>query len=90
MFMRPEIRSGSYLLSLGIAPEDMGIAPVRGKWYGRLSAPGYTDSTEWCEYDSAEEALKGLCETFGLCSVCLKEEEYGCNCEQAERETDDD
>jgi len=78
--MRPEIRSGEFLLSLGVSPEEMGIAPVPGKWYGRLSAPGcYLDSTEWSEYDSPKEALEGLCETFNLCQTCLKEEEV-CIC----------
>ena len=77
--MRPEIRSGEFLLSLGVSPEEMGIAPVLGKWYGRLSAPGYIDSTEWVEYDSAREALEGVCEAFGLCQTCLKDEER-CTC----------
>lgn len=86
-FMRPEIRSGSYLIGLGVSPEDLGISPVPGKWYGRLSAPGFIDSTEWAEFETFGEALRGICDTFGLCETCYEDEET-CACEQAE--TDDD
>lgn len=34
-------------------------------WYGRLSAPGYLDCTDWDgPYDSAEEALRATMELF--------------------------
>ena len=34
--------------------------------YGaRLSAPGYMDCTEWCVFDSVEEAEEYLTETYG-------------------------
>ena len=35
-------------------------------WFARLSAPGYMDCTEWQgPYETEEEALAGLAETFG-------------------------
>lgn len=83
-FMRPEIVPGSYLLSLGLSPEDLGITPEADKWYGRLSSSRYLDSTEWSEYSTEAEAMRGVCETFGLCETC-HEEGWDCDCE-----TDDD
>lgn len=36
----------------------------------RLSAPGYMDCTEWCAFDTEEEARAYLEETFEVCSNC--------------------
>jgi hypothetical protein len=36
-------------------------------WYGRLSAPGYLDCTEWDgPYDTADEALDAVKEAHGV------------------------
>lgn len=53
--------------------------------YGaRLSAPGYTDCTDWCVSDSEEEAKAYLAEQYELCPICLKDEwvedEAGISC----------
>lgn len=38
---------------------------VRG-WFGRLSAPGYMDCTDWSgPFDSEEEALESIKELYG-------------------------
>jgi len=39
--------------------------------YGaRLSAPGYMDCTDWCVFDTEEEARTYIEETFEVCSHC--------------------
>lgn len=36
-------------------------------WYGRLSAPGYLDCTEWeGPYESEEEAINAICEQYDV------------------------
>lgn len=40
-------------------------------WCGRMSAPGYMDSTEWMgPYDTAAEARRAVIEQFELCPAC--------------------
>ena len=40
--------------------------------YGaRLSAPGYTDCTDWTCFDTQQEAHDHLAEMFELCPICL-------------------
>jgi hypothetical protein len=34
-------------------------------WGARLSAPGYLDCTDWCVFDTEEEAVAYLDETYG-------------------------
>lgn len=42
-------------------------ATRREGWYGRLSAPGYLDCTEWDgPYDTADEALCAVKEAYGV------------------------
>lgn len=39
-------------------------APAAG-WYGRLSAPGYLDCTDWIgPFDTADEAIKAVMEFY--------------------------
>jgi hypothetical protein len=39
----------------------------RAGWYGRLSAPGYLDCTEWSgPYKTEEEALLEVCDTYDV------------------------
>lgn len=43
---------------------DPGEKPEAG-WYGRLSAPGYLDCTDWMgPFKTAEEALYEVCEFY--------------------------
>lgn len=68
-------------------PESIKIE--RRKWGARLSAPGYTDCTEWCVFDTEKEAHNYLVETYELCRKCLSDDcEEGCDlCDEcAEKE----
>lgn len=61
-FMRPFAEQ----LSTSEAREYMEDDSASAGWYSRLSAPGYMDCTDWQgPYDSEDEALEGLFETFG-------------------------
>lgn len=36
-------------------------------WYGRLSAPGYLDCTDWQgPYETEDEAIKALCDQYDV------------------------
>lgn len=56
--------------------------------YGaRLSAPGYMDCTEWCVFDSEEEAKDYLVDLYELCPICLGDnwvgsDEEGAGCRE--------
>jgi len=40
---------------------------VQGKWFARMSAPGYLDSTEWGgPFDTIEEARKYIKDTYDV------------------------
>jgi len=39
------------------------IEEIKG-WGARLQMPGYLDSTEWCVFDTEQEALDYLLETY--------------------------
>jgi hypothetical protein len=40
---------------------------VSGKWWARLSAPGYMDATEWDgPHDTLEDARQSLSDTFDV------------------------
>ena len=49
------------------------VERVEDKYFSRLSAPGYLDCTEWCCYDTNEEAYDALESLYGLCP---DEDEY--------------
>lgn len=40
-------------------------------WYGRISAPGYMDASDWSgPYDSEAECKRALCEDYDMCPAC--------------------
>lgn len=45
----------------GVDPED--IEEMEG-WGARLSAPGYMDATDWVVFDTEEEAMEYLLDTY--------------------------
>lgn len=54
----------------------------------RLSAPGYLDCTDWCVFETEEEAKRYLCETYDLCERCGEDSpdaEVCETCREAER-----
>lgn len=61
-FMRPSIA----YLSEQDAIEYTGDDEAEPGYYGRLSAPGYLDCTDWTgPFNSPEEALEGLYDLYG-------------------------
>lgn len=40
------------------------IERITGKWFARLSAPGYLDRTDWTVHDSEDEAIAYLVESY--------------------------
>lgn len=43
------------------------IAPIEGKWWCRLSAPGYLDATDWSgPFDTLKEAKKEIEDNFEI------------------------
>jgi len=47
------------------APPGVDVSDYEAGWYGRLSAPGYLDCTDWTgPFDTEAEALKNVMETF--------------------------
>ena len=52
----------------GVLPDDAVITErYSDKWFGRLSAPGYLDCTEWSgPFDTEKEAMDNLIELYDL------------------------
>lgn len=64
---------------IGSSAKITGFAIKKG-WGARLQAPGYMDSTGWQGlYETVEEAMEALCESFDLCETCF---ENDCTCEE--------
>jgi len=50
----------------GCCGKDSHSDPVEG-WFGRLSAPGYMDATDWQgPFDRPWKALRAVCETYDV------------------------
>lgn len=47
------------------------VTLVRGKWFARLSAPGYLDSTDWAgPFDSEQAARDDIADVWDVCGSC--------------------
>lgn len=77
-FMRAEVSDDSFsLIFIGrgeprfipteyVDRDDVVDETITGKFFARLSAPGYLDATDWIgPYDSEKEARESLAELFG-------------------------
>lgn len=48
-------------------PEGSTIEPVSGKWFARLSAPGYLDATDWAgPFATITAAMYYILETYSV------------------------
>lgn len=54
-----------------IEGEAKSVKIVRGKYFSRLSAPGYMDATDWSgPFDSEEAAKHAIVEEHEVCAEC--------------------
>lgn len=53
------------VLSVVLEDGDTNVEIIEGKWWARLSAPGYMDCTDWDgPHDTLDEAKEHLTNTF--------------------------
>ena len=51
---------------------------IEGKWWGRLSAPGYMDATEWSgPYDTRDDARDAIADMYDVDPDTGDEPNYG-------------
>lgn len=61
----PEFPALVRALSPYVEGTDISEVSPRSGWIARLSAPGYMDCTDWCAFDTEQEAQQYLIDTYG-------------------------
>jgi hypothetical protein len=73
-FVPGDVESSPEALADYVSGEVEDVEPIKG-YFGRMSAPGYLDATDWTFGETAEEVWQELAEYYGkddaeVCETC--------------------